>query len=311
MDISSSIYGRITHRGIFADVRGDVSSTPLLFLHGGPGQGAYEFMAIQGDRLSADVRLIGIDQRGVDRSAPLADASGLTIANVVDDCEAVREALGVRRWVVLGQSFGGMLALRYAVSYPGSVRAVIFENPTWDIELTVRNALPGVAGKLADAGHTADARAAEDAAGRDRPVRELWAAYVAALGALGDARDEYFTPNPDTRQMLDDIRSARCRDAPDDDAASESTMRHHNAMVADDTFYQSLLPLLSKLEVPALLITGGHDPTTSPEQREAFRSSSPRHTIAAFEHGGHFVHAEHPEDYAQTVIRYIRGQEAL
>jgi proline iminopeptidase len=139
---------RITGHGLFADVRGDESAAPLLFLHGGPGQGAYEFMAIQGERLSPAVRLIGLDQRGVDRSAPLADSAGLTIADLVDDCEAVREALGIRRWAVLGQSFGGMLALRYAASHPASVSAVIFENPAWDVGLTVQAALPRVAARF-------------------------------------------------------------------------------------------------------------------------------------------------------------------
>jgi pimeloyl-ACP methyl ester carboxylesterase len=76
------------------------------------------------------VRLIGLDQRGVDRSAPLAAGSPLTVAELVDDCEAVRLALGIGRWAVLGQSFGAMLALRYALAYPGAVSAVVFENPS-------------------------------------------------------------------------------------------------------------------------------------------------------------------------------------
>lgn len=46
--------------------------------------------------------------------------------------------------------------------------------------------------------------------------------------------------------------------------------------------------------MPALLITGGQDPTTSPEQRDAFHHASSRHTIAEFERAGHFVHADDP-----------------
>ena len=72
----------------------------------------------------------------------------LTIADLIEDCEAVRQALGVRRWMILGQSFGGM-ALRYAISYPGSVSAAVFENPVWDVALTARAALPRIARRLA------------------------------------------------------------------------------------------------------------------------------------------------------------------
>ncbi len=310
MGASTFTAGRITDHGLFADVRGDTASTPVLFLHGGPGQGCYEFMAIQGDRLGAAVALVGIDQRGVDRSAPLAAASGLTIADVVDDCEAVRETLGIRRWAVLGHSFGGILALRYATSYPGSVSAVMFENPTWDVELTVRGALPRVAAVLAAAGHPAAAAAAREAAGDGRPVPELWTAYVAALSALGEGGEEYFVPSPAARELLAGIRSARPDNAADDDETGASTLNHHNAMVADDTFFQSLLPLLARLDRPALLITGGQDPTTSPEQRAAFRVSSPRNSVTDFGPAGHFVHAEEPEAYARLVGSFARGQAA-
>ena len=92
----------------------------------------------------------------------------MTIADLIEDCEPVRQALGVRRWMVLGQSFCGMLALRYAISYPGPVSAAVFENPVWDVTLTARAALPRIASGLA-------------ALGRD---------------ALGDEREAYFLPIP-------------------------------------------------------------------------------------------------------------------
>jgi proline iminopeptidase len=296
--------GRITGHGLFADVRGDDRSTALLFLHGGPGQGAYEFMALQGDRLSAAMRLIGLDQRGVDRSAPLPAGPQLTIADVIDDCERVRQALGIDRWAVLGHSLGGLLALRYAASFPGAVISVIFENPVWDMALSVRAALPRIADTLAALGQDEQSRQALSAARHGGPPRELRAAYVAALGALGDAREEYFVPDSGTRDRLRAIRSAR----PGDDGLSESTTRHHQAILADETAYQSQLPLLAGLRAPALLIAGGLDPTTSPEQRDAFSRCPAPHATHVFEHAGHFVHADQPDHYAQAVIKFIQSQ---
>ena len=49
----------------------------------------------------------------------------------------------------------------------------------------------------------------------------------------------------------------------------ESSERHHQAITADEDFYDSLLALLPRLPAPALLITGGQDPLTSAEQRHA------------------------------------------
>jgi pimeloyl-ACP methyl ester carboxylesterase len=45
---------RITSHGLFTDIRGAADAPPLLFLHGGPGQGCYEFMALQGDRQASE-----------------------------------------------------------------------------------------------------------------------------------------------------------------------------------------------------------------------------------------------------------------
>lgn len=193
----------ITRHGLFTDIRGPDDAPPLLFLHGGPGQGCYDFMALQGDRLARSVRVVGLDQRGVDRSAQLPETGGnpaVTIADLIADCEAARRALGIERWAVLGHSFGGNLALRYAVACPDAIEAVIFENPVWDMALSCRAALPPIAALLAAPGRDkqAEARTAREAASRETAPRALRAAYLAALEALGEDRENFFVPSAGT-----------------------------------------------------------------------------------------------------------------
>jgi proline iminopeptidase len=296
-------HARLTEHGLYADVRGDTGAPPLLFLHGGPGQGCHDFMALQGDLLAASVRLIGLDQRGVDRSAPLPEDASLTIADLVGDCEAVREELGIERWAVLGQSFGGSLALRYAAAHPAAVAAVAFENPVWDLAASARAALPRVALMLTERGRRDAALAALAAAGREDSARPLRAAYVAALEALGADREVFFVPSPATRARLAEIRAAHER--PDGAAGDEGSMRHHLAISADDGTYESLLGLLPRLTAPALLITGGYDPLTSPAQRDAFRRAAPGHRLLEVAGAGHFVHADEPLQYAGAVSEFV------
>jgi hypothetical protein len=38
---------RLTRHGLYTDIRGDAAAPDLLFLHGGPGQGCHDFMAVQ------------------------------------------------------------------------------------------------------------------------------------------------------------------------------------------------------------------------------------------------------------------------
>ena len=301
--------GRITEHGLFADIRGRASALPLLFLHGGPGQGAYEFMAMQGERLGRQVRLIGLDQRGVGRSAPLPPGAPLTVADLVDDCEEVRLALGIKTWAVLGQSFGGGLALRYVTSYPSAVAAVIFENPVWDPGLSSRAALPYVAAMLAERGQEDAAGTALAAIEGECSAQILLAAYRSALDRLGGDRETFFVPSERTRARLRDARTARQRedsdgDKPDDDSSSE---RHHQAITADPATYDCLLSLLARLTAPACLITGGLDPLTSAEQRHAFQRSSRNNQMREFQQAGHFVHADEPDAFANAVVDFIRA----
>lgn len=305
--------GQITRHGLFVDVRGDTGSPPLLFLHGGPGQGCYDFMALQGDLLSESVLIIGLDQRGVDRSAPLPPGATLTVADLVAHCEEVRQALGIGRWAVLGQSAGGGLALRYAAAHPSAVTAAIFENPVWDMASSTRAALPPLAAMLASQGKDAEAQAARAAAAAkagpgERPEVALRAAYLAALGALGADRERFFVPGQATRERLAGLHSAHeARERADGEAGDDSTMRHHVAITADTAFGESMLGLLPQLAAPALLITGGRDPLTAPAQRSAFRSASPGHQLLEFPRAGHFVHAEEPVQYAHSVMNFVRS----
>jgi proline iminopeptidase len=216
----------------------------------------------------------------------------------------VRRALGIERWAVAGQSFGGRLALRYAAAHPQHTSAVIFENPVWDMAASARAALPPLAAMLAERGNTAAARAALAAAGGEHGVQPLREAYLAALRALGADSESFFVPSADTRARLAEVRRAHQR--PEGSAGDEGSMRHHLAIVADQVSEEPAQHLLAGLRAPLLLIVGGHDPLTSPEQREAVRSA-PRGQVLEVAAAGHFVHADDPLGYASAVAEFVLG----
>ncbi len=114
----------------------------LVYLQGGPGQEAprptrQPTAPAWLDRALQDFRVLMVDQRGTGRSTPVGTLPGLTARQqadylvhfradaIVRDCEALRVALGVDRWSVLGQSFGGFCALNYLSVAPGSLREVL------------------------------------------------------------------------------------------------------------------------------------------------------------------------------------------
>jgi pimeloyl-ACP methyl ester carboxylesterase len=158
---------------------------------------------------------------------------------------------------------------------------------------------------LTERGRQDAALAALGAAAQETSARALRAAYVAALEALARDREVFFVPNPATRARLAEIRQAR--ELPDGAAGDEGSMRHHVALTADESSHESLLGLLPRLTAPALLITGGYDPLTSPEQQDAFRQASPRHRLLEIAGAGHFAHADDPLTYARAVSGFVRS----
>jgi pimeloyl-ACP methyl ester carboxylesterase len=109
----------------------------LLFLQGGPGFEATRPTAPPSGwqkRALADYRVLLIDQRGTGRSTPVGDIPGATpqeqaaylthlrADGIVRDAELIRQELGVDRWSVLGQSFGGFCAMTYLSFAPAGLR---------------------------------------------------------------------------------------------------------------------------------------------------------------------------------------------
>jgi proline iminopeptidase len=72
--------------------------------------------------------IVSFEQRGCGRSRPLATWDNLatnTTQALIDDIEALREHLGVDRWLVTGLSWGTTLALAYAQAHPGRVTEIV------------------------------------------------------------------------------------------------------------------------------------------------------------------------------------------
>lgn len=100
---------------------------PLIVLHGGPG-GTHNYFLPYLLPLARTNRIIFMDERGSGRSGKLEDASGYTVENMVEDVEALRQALGLGSINLLGHSFGGVIAQAYALKYQQNLSHLILAN---------------------------------------------------------------------------------------------------------------------------------------------------------------------------------------
>ncbi|MES3082728.1 alpha/beta fold hydrolase [Sphingomonas faeni] len=177
---------------LWVDDSGPRNAPALVYMHGGPGVGALDFETYMKPVLADRIRLISIDQRGVLRSDALAKDLKVSPEDIVADFEDVRKQLGVERWQVLGHSFGGLLAVRYALAHPARVTRLSLENPAYDATATshwlaaaAAQALNGIA---PEAAVTADRLA--------NPTTVVDASFFDKLGsvmaALGPRRQDLF-----------------------------------------------------------------------------------------------------------------------
>lgn len=142
--------------------RAAAESDPIVFLAGGPGQSAtesYPQVAPAFHRLLADRDVILLDQRGTGGSHPLrcefpdladpalaapdaeavkqlardclseldADVGHYTTRDYLADLEAVREALAIEQWNLVGGSYGTRVALSYIQAHPERIRSAVLD----------------------------------------------------------------------------------------------------------------------------------------------------------------------------------------
>jgi proline iminopeptidase len=110
------------HR-IYYEVCGNPEGQPVVFVHGGPGSGCNPTQRRFFD--PAHYRIVLIDQRGCGRSEPQGATEQNTTADLIADMEAIRQQLGLDKWLVFGGSWGSTLALAYAVQHPERVSGLI------------------------------------------------------------------------------------------------------------------------------------------------------------------------------------------
>jgi proline iminopeptidase len=287
---------------IFVDDRGDPAAPALLFIHGGPGQGCYDFMRSQGDLLARRLRVIGVDQRGTLRSDPLPAAPALTADLLVDDFEALRTRLRIGSWAVLGHSAGGMYALRYVTSRVGAVRAAIFDCPCWDADLTDRNRLPVVARRLEELGQLADAERCRELAARSSRLT-FSDGTKQAMQALGAWYMEQFFHHPDDASYFGQLLA-------DSGFSQEEWQRGNSHWPLQAALYEPVLGLLPRVRRPALLLRGADDLVTAPGMIRAFTESGPGRTVRTFGASGHFAYLEEPEAYCAAVTEFVLAHAA-
>lgn len=111
---------------LYVEVSGKKDGVPVIFLHGGPGGHCRSENHSLFDPLV--FRSIIFDQRGCGKSTPYQSLINNNTDTLVEDIENIREFLKLKKFLIVGGSWGSTLALCYAQKYPSNVTGIVLRS---------------------------------------------------------------------------------------------------------------------------------------------------------------------------------------
>jgi len=252
----------------------------VIVLHGGPDFD-HSYLVPELDRLSDKFHLIYYDQRGRGRSADGVKPEDVTLESDIADVDKVRQYFKLDSVVILGHSWGTVLALEYALRHPELVSRLILMNPAPASQDDFKEMRRERLEKLgADADRLTAMRAG---AGYKEGDPDAVAAYYRIHFKAAFARPE----------NLDKI-IARLRSSFTKEGILKSRAIENRLM--DDTWLlpgYNLAPRLKVLKVPTLVINSDHEiiPASTPEH---ITEAIPKAQMVTLRDCGHFSYLECP-----------------
>jgi proline-specific peptidase len=262
---------------------------PLLLLHGGPGAGHDYLEPLAG--LAGDRAVIFYDQLGCGRSDQPDDPSLWRIERFVRKVDTVRDALGLDRVHILGQSWGGWLAIEYMLSAPKGVEGLVLASTSASIPQFVDEAWRLI-GALPDAVSQAIRR--HEAAGEyDHPD------FVAALEVFYKRHLCRLDPWPDALE-----RSGKNLEAGGGHTVYNTINGPTEFTVTGELKNWNRIDRLDEITVPTLITVGRYDEIT-PACAETIRRGIAGSRVVVFENSAHCAHLEETDAYLETVGAFL------
>ena len=275
---------------LFFDVVGsslDASATfkqlpTLIILHGGPGFD-HHYLRPWLDAVSEVAQLVYVDQRGCGRSERHTHEY-YQLGIMADDIVALCETLHIEHPIVLGQSFGGFVALSIAHRHPDFASGlVLFDtSPAWT------------------GGYDLDALEHMVGGERGKELRKI--AYRESTGQASDEELQRFE-----REIMPLYWHQGYKPEYLDSLYNAVPMNMDIATYMMGTLSKEydMRPSLSAIKIPALVLQGRYDWVTPMAGAEKMAREMPNAQLHVFENSGHMVFIEEPEELVVVLKHWI------
>lgn len=260
---------------------------PIIVLHGGPGLDQNYLLPYM-DVFSNKYAMTFYDQRGSGKSldTQLNDKT-INIQQFIYDLEAVRKQLGYKKFILMGHSWGGLLAVNYALEYPQHLKALVLINS-------------------APITHAGFISFMNEYSKKTAPIHtELVKIENSPKFKTGDPEtvENYFRTifrtyfvNPDNAEKLN--LTTTNKSALSGFKVAEILQNNYLGTNFD------LVKETSKLHVPTLIIHGAHD-IVPVETAKEIHSAIPYSELITLDQSAHFVYIEQPQQFQDDVNSFM------
>jgi len=258
----------------------------LLCLHGGPGA-MHDYLLPFGKLGDDKVRVVLYDQLGCGKSERPQDTSRYTIDYGVEEVEGVRKALNLAKINLFGNSYGGALALQYALKYQRNIKKLIISSGLSSVPETVEEM---------------------------KRLKTLLPIDVQETLAKYEAVEDY--QNPEYLKAVEVFyRNFVCRlpEWPEEVTRTLNglstpvyyTMNGPNEFtIVGNLRDWDITPRLHEIRVPTLVTAGRYDEVT-PKIAETIHKNISGSKLVVFENSSHLAMWEEQESYVRTVREFI------
>jgi proline iminopeptidase len=260
----------------------------VLLLHGGPGA-SHEYLEVMESFLpQANIEMYYYDQLGCNNSDQPDDPSLWTLPRYLEEVEEVRRGLGLEHFVLYGHSWGGILAMEYALHYQRHLQGLVISNMT--------------AGSQAYLKHTAALKL------------QLPPASLARLQAL-EAKQDYDSPEYGKIMMEDLYPKMICRTKPWPEPLDRA-FRHLNEKIYNQMQGKSEFLVtgnlkdwerwdrLHEIKVKTLTIGARYD-EMDPEDMKKMATLIPNATAAICPNGSHMCMWDDQAFYFRHLLEFL------
>lgn len=279
---------KMSIRGVSLEVKVMGKGFPLVLMHGGPGPDLHTLSSLK--PLAKYFTLVFYDHRCNGRSEG-ADLTSFTMDNLTADADALRLALGFEKWAVLGHSFGGYVAMEYALVYPQNLTHLVLINTGAENSWAQEKA-PEL---LAQRGFSPE-------------IVELTRRYfngqiepsemVPSLIKLGDAYNPHMHVSQFPHFLIEGLRTK---------------IRPETFVYAESHFLKgyTIKERLGEIKVPALLIAGSEDFIYPPEAQQELVTGLPNAHLVQIDRSGHNPHEDQPAEVQRLIREFLTGTKPV